>query len=362
MRGRVGGADQGQSERDDERGARTLACPTGDEHGGVRGERARRRRRREHPQTRRVHAAAAEPVAQRRGREQQHRHDEVVGVDRPFELVGPRAEVALDGGERGGDDERVKGGHERGDGGEGEHPPPAPDRGSVHARPTHGRRRIRQPSAQPSPQSGDAAAEEPALRGARRPFHGHRVGRAGFRGPIQPAQQVAAGRVQQVVPLQLAGQLVDERQGRPRGRRPTPPRPPGGAARPATAAPAAARRRARTISRQSVSGPRGRVHGGDRRLQLVRPRPARAATRRPAAPSLRRSCRGPTARGPGRRAAPARRRRRAGPRGGRPAAASAPAARPPPARRASARRATRASRMASRRQVGRAPARPAEAA
>ena len=143
-----------------------------------------------------------------------------------------------------------------------------------------------------------------AVGGAR---DGRLVGGRGLLPPAEPAQQVGAGRVEQVVAVEA--QLVDQRRARRRGRRTsataTAPveRHDGGRARP----------RQLVVEREDlapVGVPRRRgvaVHGVDRGLDLVGPGLVAAQARADQRLALGDHAPGPSGSGPGRRAAPARR-------------------------------------------------------
>ena len=60
-----------------------------------------------------VHAAAAEPVAERGAGEHQAAEDQVVGVDGPLQVGQAGAQLGPHGRQRGRDDHDVEGGHER---------------------------------------------------------------------------------------------------------------------------------------------------------------------------------------------------------------------------------------------------------
>ena len=69
------------------------------------------------------HAPAAEAVAERGARHQQHRVGQRVRVDRPFEVLEPTSEVRADRRQGGRDDEVVEDDHEERDRDDRERPP-----------------------------------------------------------------------------------------------------------------------------------------------------------------------------------------------------------------------------------------------
>ena len=111
--GREGGADQRQRQRRDRRRAGALHGARGDQRADRRAP-ARRppRRATKSPIPATNSAPPAEAVAERRRGHQQHGEAQVVGVDRPLELLDRGAEVAPDRAQRGGHDERVERRHE----------------------------------------------------------------------------------------------------------------------------------------------------------------------------------------------------------------------------------------------------------
>ena len=120
--GREGGAQQGQAERDQERRAGALQRARGDEHADVRRQRARGRSRGEQRHAEGVEVAPPVAVAEGRAGHQQDGEAQVVGVDRPLELLDGRAEVEADRAQRGRHDQRVERRHERADGGQHDDP------------------------------------------------------------------------------------------------------------------------------------------------------------------------------------------------------------------------------------------------
>ena len=120
--GRERGAQQRQTQRQHERRAGALDCPGHDQPADAGRQRARRRRRGEQAQPDGVEGAAPVPVAERSSGDQQHREAQVVGVDRPLELLDRGAQIEPDRAQSGRDHERVQGGHQRADGGQGDHP------------------------------------------------------------------------------------------------------------------------------------------------------------------------------------------------------------------------------------------------
>ncbi len=112
--GRECGGQDGQAQRGNQRGAQALDGPRADQQAGVRRQRACRRRGGEQEQTGDVHAAAAEPVAERRGRDDSRGEGQRVGVDSPLQRRDAAAEAGVDGRQRRYHHERVESCHEEG--------------------------------------------------------------------------------------------------------------------------------------------------------------------------------------------------------------------------------------------------------
>jgi hypothetical protein len=102
----------------------TIAPPTPcaprarSEHGWIGRERRGRRCKREHADPNREEQPPAEPIAERRAGQQEHRERERVGVHRPFELAERRVEVLADHRQRRRHDEVVERDHEERDRGD----------------------------------------------------------------------------------------------------------------------------------------------------------------------------------------------------------------------------------------------------
>ena len=123
--------DQGERDGEHDRAADSLERARDVEEGRVRRERAEQRGRREDRQADHEDAAAAEPVGERAGGEDEGRERERVGVDHPLEVGEARAEVLLDrrqGGVHHGDVEQQ---HERGHADREQGPPLALHRGAT---------------------------------------------------------------------------------------------------------------------------------------------------------------------------------------------------------------------------------------
>ena len=111
--GREGVADQRQGERQQQGRAAALDGAGGDQHPGAGRQGGEGRPGHEDQQAGHVHAAAAEPVAERGAGEHQAAEDQVVGVDGPLQVGQAGPQVGPHGGQRGRDDHDVEGGHER---------------------------------------------------------------------------------------------------------------------------------------------------------------------------------------------------------------------------------------------------------
>jgi len=117
-----GGGQDREGERQDQRGARALDGARGDQEAGIGAQRTRGGRGREQAEPDGEHAPSPEPIAHRRRGHQQHREAEVVRVHGPLELSDRGVQVDADGAQRGRDDDRIQGGHHRGDAGEDDDP------------------------------------------------------------------------------------------------------------------------------------------------------------------------------------------------------------------------------------------------
>jgi hypothetical protein len=113
---REGLGQQGQRERQDERGAQPLHGARGHQRVDARRERGGEAGRGEHADADHEHPPAAEAVAERGAGQQQHGEAERVGVDRPLQRLDRRAEVGADGRQGRRHDEVVERRHEQGDG------------------------------------------------------------------------------------------------------------------------------------------------------------------------------------------------------------------------------------------------------
>ena len=111
--GRVGGRQQRQRQRGDDRAPGALQRAGQDERARRRGQGRGGRGEREEGEAGQEDAAAPEAVAERGGRDEQHREGQRVGVDRPLQVLDGRAEVLPDRGQRDRDDEVVQRGHEQ---------------------------------------------------------------------------------------------------------------------------------------------------------------------------------------------------------------------------------------------------------
>ena len=129
--GREGRAQQGQAERHEQRRAGALHGARGDQPADVGRQRAGGRGRGEERQAEGVEVAPPVAVAERRAGHQQHGEAEVVGVDRPLELLDRGAEVEADRAQRRRHHQRVERRHQRADGGQ--HDDPAGRRLRVHS-------------------------------------------------------------------------------------------------------------------------------------------------------------------------------------------------------------------------------------
>jgi hypothetical protein len=111
---RLTGEDR-ERERSDDRRAQALDAARRDQHPGPVGERRQHRAQGEDGHPDHEHALAAEPVAERSTREEQHGERQRVGVDDPLEALERRPQVRLDAGEGRDHDEVVQCRHEQRD-------------------------------------------------------------------------------------------------------------------------------------------------------------------------------------------------------------------------------------------------------
>ena len=109
------GGQDGQGERGDERAADALDGPGEDEDVGGRGQGGQGRAAGEDGHADQEDPLAAESVTEGGAGQQQDGEGERVGVDHPLEVGQGGAEVGLDDGQGGRDDEVVEGDHEQGD-------------------------------------------------------------------------------------------------------------------------------------------------------------------------------------------------------------------------------------------------------
>jgi RNA polymerase sigma factor (sigma-70 family) len=114
---------QAEGEWHDDSRADALSRACGDERPDRRRERTRGRGEREHRESDGEHPPPTETVAEGGAGHQQDGEAQRVGVDRPFEIRHGGVQIALDRGERGGDDQHVEDDHEGADGGQAEYPP-----------------------------------------------------------------------------------------------------------------------------------------------------------------------------------------------------------------------------------------------
>ena len=119
----VGRREQGQRRGEHHRPADALQPAREVEHERRGREPAQRGGGREHREADEEHAAAADPVGDRAGREQERRERQRVGVDHPLEVLERGAEVALDVRQRDVHDSDVDQEHERRDADGDEGPP-----------------------------------------------------------------------------------------------------------------------------------------------------------------------------------------------------------------------------------------------
>ena len=104
---------QRQRQRRDDRAADALDGAGRDQRVGGRGQRGRRGGGGEQPEAEPEHAAAAEPVAERRPGQEQHRERQRVRVHEPLQVVDRGAQVAPDARQGGRHDEVVEHRHEQ---------------------------------------------------------------------------------------------------------------------------------------------------------------------------------------------------------------------------------------------------------
>jgi AAA ATPase domain len=97
--------EDGERERSDDRSPQALECASGDQQLDRRGERGGGGPEGEDAEAGDEHAATAEAVPERGTGQQQDGEGQGVAVDGPFERVDPAAELLLDRGQGGGDDE-----------------------------------------------------------------------------------------------------------------------------------------------------------------------------------------------------------------------------------------------------------------
>ena len=116
------GGQQRQPQRQHQRRTGPLGCPGRDEEADAGRERGRRRGCGEQAQPDRVEGPAAVAVAERGGCDQQHREAQVVGVDRPLQVLDRGAQVEPDRAQRRRHHQRVEGRHQRADRSQGDHP------------------------------------------------------------------------------------------------------------------------------------------------------------------------------------------------------------------------------------------------
>ncbi len=107
------GADERQASRHEERRARALNGPGGDEEPDPRRGATGRRGEREHHHPRREDGPPPQPIAERAADQNQRRQQECIGLDDPLQLTDRRAQAPLHDRERDVDDRAVEERHAR---------------------------------------------------------------------------------------------------------------------------------------------------------------------------------------------------------------------------------------------------------